>query len=62
MNTNMCGNGKQAAEMSVTNVESLNINVSVRLSFLLLHLVPQLQLTAALTPEFSSLIASHPSR
>ena len=34
--------------LSVSNVERLNINVAVRLSFLLLDLVPQLQLAAAL--------------
>ena len=34
--------------MSVTNVESFNINVSVRLSFLLFDLVPQLQSVAGL--------------
>ena len=34
--------------LSVSNVERLNINVAVGLSFLLLDLVPQLQLAAAL--------------
>ena len=33
--------------ISVSNVESFNINVSVRLSFFLLDFVPQLQLAAA---------------
>ena len=45
--------------MSVSDVESFNINVSVRFSFLLLDFVPQLQLAAALGPEFSTLIAPH---